>query len=121
MSDKTYNPRHTKEHRHILRKDSTPQERILWARLRDSRLGHKFRRQHGIGGYIADFYCAAKKLVIEIDGAQHYEPEEMEYDMHRTAFFQDQGRTVLRFSNAEINTNINGVLIRICEALNSSS
>ena len=90
---------------------------LLWLQLKNSQLGFKFRRQHGIGRYIADFYCVAKKLVIELDGSQHYEPVEMEYDKQRTEFFREQGCEVVRFSNAEINTNLEGVLIKIQDLL----
>jgi len=68
-----YNILKLKDRKIDLRNKQTPQEIILWSRLRREQLGSKFRRQHSIGGYIADFYCPSKKLVIEIDGSQHFE------------------------------------------------
>ena len=101
-----------------LRNNSTPQEILLWLKLKNSQLGFKFRRQHSIGGYITDFYCPEKKLVIEIDGSQHFEKENEEYDKNRSAYFEGLGIKVLRFTNAEINTNMNGVLLEITTELN---
>ena len=76
-------------------------------------MGIKFRRQHSIGGYIADFYCPLKKLVIEIDGSQHFEKEAEEYDKIRSDYFKGLDIKVLRFTNAEINTNMDGVVLKI--------
>ncbi len=100
-----------------LRNNLTPQEILLWVQLKNSGLGFKFRRQHSIGGYIADFYCPSKKLIIEIDGSQHYEKDALEYDENRTNFFEGMKIKVLRFSNAEINTNMGGVLQKVREAV----
>lgn len=96
-----------------LRNNSTPQEILLWLKLKNSQIGLKFRRQHSIGGYIVDFYCPSKKLVIEIDGSQHFVKDNQEYDKTRTEFFEGLSVIVLRFTNAEINTNIDGVLQKI--------
>src|SRR3989344_7416337 len=96
-----------------LRNNSTPQEILLWFKLKHSQLGLKFRRQHSIGGYIADFYCPSKKLAIEIDGSQHFEKEAKEYDSVRSNYFEGLNIKVLRFTNAEINTNMEGVLQKI--------
>jgi very-short-patch-repair endonuclease len=68
---RVYNIPEKKMARRLLRNNATPQEIILWSRLRKNRLGSKFRRQHSIGPYIADFYCPEKTLIIEIDGSQH--------------------------------------------------
>ena len=100
-----------------LRNNATPQEILLWNKLKHSQLGAKFRRQHSIGGYIADFYCPSKKLVIEIDGSQHFEKEAKEYDDIRSAYFEGLDIKVLRFTNAEINTNMDGVLLKILSEL----
>ena len=99
-----------------LRNNSTPQEILLWLKLKNSQLGFKFRRQHSIGGYIADFYCPSKKLVIEIDGSQHFINKE--YDENRSNYFKGLDIKVLRFTNAEINTNIDGVIDSIIKELN---
>ena len=96
-----------------LRNNSTPQEILLWLKLKNSQLGLKFRRQHSIGGYIVDFYCPFKKLAIEIDGSQHFEKESKEYDKVRSYYLRGLDIKVLRFTNADINTNIEEVLLKI--------
>jgi len=96
-----------------LRNNATPQEVLLWSRLKNSQLDFKFRRQHSIGGYIADFYCPLRKLIIEIDGSQHFEKENIEYDLVRTEYFQGLNIKVIRFKNNEINTNLDGVVLKI--------
>ncbi|MBU1102309.1 endonuclease domain-containing protein [Patescibacteria group bacterium] len=98
--------------RRKLRKSSTPQEIILWSKIKNSNLGYKFRRQHSIGKYIVDFYCAKKKLIIEVDGSQHIEKQK-EYDLKKDLFFQKLGFRVLRFMDNEINNNLEGVLMKI--------
>lgn len=87
-----------------LRNNSTPPEILLWLQLKNSRTGFKFRRQHSIGGYVADFYCPSKKLVVEIDGSQHLEKENKEYDDIRSNYFEGLDIKVLRFTNKEVNT-----------------
>ena len=98
-----------------LRNQTTPQELLLWYRLKNKALGYKFRRQHSINNFIADFYCAEKKLVIELDGSQHL--DNMEYDKERTEHFENLGIKVMRFWNGEINKNIEGVVLKIKEEL----
>ena len=89
----------------------TPQEIILWSRLRRNQImGYKFRRQHSIGNYIVDFYCPEKKLIIEIDGLQHKREKDLRYDAKRTGYFNSLGIKVLRFWNNEVLTNLEGVL-----------
>jgi len=115
MKEKISNLPLLKIRRRILRKNLTPQEAILWSRLRDGQLGYKFRRQHSFGIYIADLYCREKQLIVEIDGSQHIEQET--YDAQRTKFFERLGLRVLRFWNNEINKNLEGVVARIQELL----
>ena len=91
-----------------LRKNATPQENHLWYDFLNS-YKIKFRRQRPIGNFIADFYCEEAKLVIEIDGSQHYSEEGMNYDDKRSAFFEKYGIKVLRFANNEVNENFEGV------------
>jgi very-short-patch-repair endonuclease len=98
-----------------LRRRATPQEIILWSRLKKEQLGCKFRRQHSIGDYIVDFYCPEKKIIIEIDGWQHRENKE--YDSKRTQFFESLGFRVLRFWNNEISKNAEGVVLKILDSL----
>ena len=100
-----------------LREDMTRQERHLWYDfLRD--YPAKFRKQQPLGPYIVDFYCHQKKLVIELDGGQHYETTGLESDRQRDAFFAAAGVRVLRFSNLDIDQNFDGVCaaIRLEEA-----
>ena len=96
-----------------LRRSSTPQELKLWLYLKNKNLGVKFRRQHGIGPYIVDFYCKEKNLIIELDGSQHIEAKE--YDEERDAFIKNLNIKVLRFWNNEVDKNITGVLMKIKE------
>lgn len=108
---------HYKRLRKNLRNNATPQEIILWSRLRRSQLGHKFRRQHSIGNYIVDFYCPEKKLIIEIDGGQHDEKNIRKYDENRTKYLESLGLKVLRFWDNEINNNVSGVISTIVSHL----
>ncbi|MBU6955031.1 endonuclease domain-containing protein [Hahella sp. HN01] len=105
-----FNPRYLKQRRQDLRNNLTDPEKRLWQKLRGSQLGVKFRRQHGIGHYIADFYCASCSLVIEVDGDSHYTPDALEYDRERNNYMQSLGIDVIRFSNEEVMKNIDGVL-----------
>ena len=94
-----------------LRKNSTDAERLLWAALRDHRMnGAGFRRQVPIKNYIADFVCHAAKLVIELDGGQHFSDQSEKKDAARSAVIEAQGFKVLRFSNQDVMTNRTGVL-----------
>ena len=93
-----------------LRKNSTPQEITLWTLLRNRRYkDYKFRRQYPIGNYIVDFVCRDKKLIIELDGGQHNEPNNIEYDKSRTEFLKSKGYKVIRFWNNDVDNNIEGV------------
>ncbi|MEJ0028715.1 MAG: DUF559 domain-containing protein [Rhizomicrobium sp.] len=94
-----------------LRRDMTRAETLLWNTLREANLhGFKFRRQHPIGSYIADFAHIRGQLVIEIDGATHGTDDEIAYDRRRTAFLESQGWTVLRFSNTDVYENVSGIV-----------
>ena len=98
-----------------LRKISTDVERILWSELRDNRLnGIGFRRQVPIKNYIADFACHSAKLVVELDGGQHFSEHA---DAARTAVIEARGFRVLRFSDHEMMTNRAGVLETIAAAV----
>jgi very-short-patch-repair endonuclease len=84
-----------------LRQPQTPAETKLWARVRNHQLdGLKIRRQHPIDRFIIDFYCAEAKLCIEIDGDSH--AEQVEYDQARTAWLNERGYAVIRFTNREV-------------------
>ena len=96
-----------------LRKRETKTEKILWSLLSNKKLGVKFRRQHPISQFIADFYCHELKLVIEVDGEIHLHKENIEYDKMRTSVFNDHGISVIRFTNREILKNPGEVLTAI--------
>jgi very-short-patch-repair endonuclease len=92
-------------------------ERRLWSRLRSNQLGIKFRRQVPFGPYIADFMSLQAKLVIELDGSQHYQENARHQDQIRDQYFANEGFIVLRFSNTEVFENLEGVLEMIWEIL----
>ncbi|KKP67377.1 MAG: hypothetical protein UR66_C0016G0015 [Candidatus Moranbacteria bacterium GW2011_GWE1_35_17] len=94
-----------------LRSSATPQEIILWSRLKGKRLGCKFRRQQSFGKYIVDFYCPEKNLVIELDGWQH--KEQIEYDNERSKFLESLNLKIIRFWNNDINNNLDSVILEI--------
>ena len=98
----------------MLRKNMTKQEKKLWYDFL-SNYPIKFVRQRSIGTYIADFYCSKARLVIELDGSQHYTKEGMQYDDNRTYVINQFGVRVVRFSNNDIDKNFEGVCIRIDE------
>ncbi|MBQ8594794.1 MAG: endonuclease domain-containing protein [Oscillospiraceae bacterium] len=97
----------------FLRNNMTKEEKRLWYDFLQ-KSPFRFSRQKILGKYIADFYCAKAKLVIELDGSQHFEKEVREYDNKRTAFLEEYGLKILRIPNSEINNNFEG----ICRYLN---
>ncbi|MGJ7543045.1 endonuclease domain-containing protein [Variovorax sp. LT1R16] len=99
----------------VLRREMTDSERKLWAGLRAEQLGVKFRRQHPLGNYIADFACLAPSLIVELDGSQHQ--AQQGYDERRDAFFRAQGFDVLRFASNDPFTHLDGVLQAIANRL----
>ena len=113
MSKLIHNNEVLKERRKELRKNQTKTEEILWFELRHEKLGFKFKRQHSIGGYILDFYCPQKKLIVELDGEVHNTKEAKEYDEVRDKYFKELGYTTIRFLNREVEDNIEKVLDKI--------
>ena len=95
----------------------TESETVLWNVLRQEIKGYKFRRQHPIGDYIADFVCVTKKLIIEVDGGYHDNPKQQQEDQWRTDYLQNKGFQVMRFKNDEVNFDIKSVIERIKEEL----
>ncbi len=94
-----------------LRKNATDAEKLLWQRLRSKQVGGlKFRRQEPIGYYIVDFVCFSHKLVIELDGGHHAQPDQKQYDHQRDEWLRGQGFVVLRFWNSDVFENIEGVM-----------
>ena len=105
-----------------LRRDSTPAERKLWAVLRGASLdGFKFRRQQRLGPYFGDFVCQSLRLVIEIDGDTHDGARAQARDARRTAFLEHEGYRVIRFTNADVMKNLDGVVGAIRSALQADS
>ena len=101
-----------------LRKNSTKQELILWKLLRNHGINNlKFKRQYPIGNYIVDFVCKEKWLIIELDGGQHNEPNNISYDEERTEYLNNRGYRVLRFWNTDIDKNLKGVYEMILQAV----
>ncbi len=97
-----------------LRKRMTEAEKLLWSNLRNKQVsGFKFRRQHPIWIFIADFYCHEAKLVVELDGGIHQKIEVSEYDTNRTAEIEKFEIKVIRFKNEEVLQNLNMVLSKI--------
>ena len=105
-----------------LRSNLTPAEATLWKYISRKQLdGFKFRRQHSVGIYILDFYCAPAKLAIELDGAHHFTSEGAEYDHARDEYLIGLGVKVLRFENKEVFENLEGALEVIKQALHESN
>ncbi|MFH7587433.1 endonuclease domain-containing protein [Oceanimonas smirnovii] len=118
----TFNRKSQLPFRRALRQEMTAPERILWQQLRAGQTGVKFRRQHGIGPYIVDFYCPSLKLVLEIDGDSHFLNEAaLAYDKQRTLYLSRLSIDVLRFTNLEVMQNLDGVMTVIMEYVRSST
>ena len=97
-----------------LRKNQTKEEAKLWYQfLRGYPL--QFRRQFPVGDYIVDFYCAKAKLVVELDGSQHYDPKTVAYDTQRTAYLEGLGLKVLRYANNDVTQRFQSV----CQAIDT--
>jgi very-short-patch-repair endonuclease len=95
----------------MLRKHETEVEKLLWERLSKNQIfGLRFKRQHPIAYYVADFYCHKAKLVIELDGGYHNYKKQKLYDLNRTMLMNDFGLKVLRFSDKEVLENRDGVV-----------
>ena len=101
------------------RRHMTDAEKVLWNILRQSKCSFKFRRQHPIYDYIADFICLEKRLIIEVDGAYHCEPQQQEDDQIRTDILSDMGYKVLRFTNDKVLSSPHTVLNVIKDEINN--
>jgi len=103
-----------------MRKSMTEAEKILWSSLRGKQLnGYKFRRQHPISQYIADFYCHEKRLIIEVDGGIHMKTDIKENDENRTAELDRFGIRVIRFYNDDVVNDLGAILSAIKKTLES--
>lgn len=112
-----YNNRSTRDLRCKLRREQTDAEKILWHYIRAKQLGHKFLRQYSVGLYMLDFYCARKRLAVEIDGGQHNEKRGSQKDIVRTAYLNEQNISVKRYWNNEVLVNTDDVLEDIVREL----
>jgi len=91
---------------------------VIWQRLRNRQVGGwKFRRQHPVGNYFADFACVEARLIVELDGGQHFEPDAERADKHRTAALEMRGFAVLRFDNRQALAETDAVLTAILQWL----
>jgi len=101
-----------------LRLNQTVTEKIFWDRVRNKQLlGNKFRRQHPINRYIADFYCHKLKFVIELDGGYHLDTDQAKYDFNRDGEMEEFGILVKRISNEQIFTNLESTLVMLSKDL----
>ena len=104
----------------MLRKTDTPCERIMWSHLKGRQIsGYKLRQQHGFGPFVMDFYCPSLRLCIEIDGEVHNTVEARMKDEDRTQFLNQNRIIVIRFRNEEVENNIDNVINRIKECIQS--
>ena len=108
-----------KEYAKENRQHMTAAEKTLWSLLRRTFYGFKFRRQHPINDFIADFICLEAKLIIEVDGAYHNEPQQQVNDRVRTDILSDMGYKVIRFTNEEVLQHPKDVINKIKEELNN--
>ena len=99
------------------RNNQTAAEKCLWQQLRNGELGVKFKRQHIIYDFIADFVCLEKMLIIEVDGAYHFTDSQTEYDIYRTEELERFGFRVLRFTNEEVIYETQEVIRKIKESI----
>ena len=101
-----------------LRENMTEAEKVLWAKVSNKQLGYRFKAQHPIDIFIADFYCHELRLVVEVDGGIHDEVDQIAYDEGRTNELEGFGIKVIRFTNQEVNFQLDKVLAQlsnICE------
>ena len=116
-----YNRASGRPKRKTLRQDAPEPELKLWWHLKGKQLGVKFRRQYSVDAFIIDFYAPSCKLAIEVDGDSHFIESGPDYDRQRTAHLERFGIEVVRFTNADIFENIEGVLAEIGEAVKRRS
>jgi very-short-patch-repair endonuclease len=110
---------HAKVNARALRRRLTPPERLLWSRLKNGQLnGLRFRKQHPVGPFIADFYCHQLRLVVEIDGPTHRD-DQLAYDERRNRWMNDRGLRVIRITGTEVFRNLDGLLSTIARFANA--
>ncbi|MCF0243995.1 MAG: endonuclease domain-containing protein [Bacteroidaceae bacterium] len=106
-----------KEYARAQRKNPTEAEQAMWQLLRKNFKSYKFRRQHVVGEYIADFICLSEKLVVEIDGGYHDVPEQQAKDRQRTEWMQKHNLQVVRFDNEEVLYDSHNVIYQLKKLL----
>ena len=99
------------------RREMTQSETILWKALRKELRAYRFRRQHPIGDYIADFVCLSRRLIVEVDGGYHDTCEQQDDDQMRTDYLNQMGFEVMRFKNEEVDFDVKAVISMIKEKL----
>lgn len=116
-----HNIKSRKKKRQYLRNQATRSEKMLWHELKNSKLGYKFRRQHGIKQYVVDFYCSKLKLIIELDGEVHDFEEQNKHDWLKEKELKDLGFKIIRYKNFQVIKEINKVITnikKVCQKLN---
>ena len=116
---RVYHLTELKPRRRDLRQRSTKSEELLWERLRNNKLGMKFRRQYSVRGYVVDFYCPKKRLVVELLGSVHNSATAKKYDNYRRDYLKAFRITVLEFWNDEVEKDMEGVISKIKSYLTS--
>jgi very-short-patch-repair endonuclease len=108
-----HNRKQLEPYRKSLRNNLTSAEATLWNHLKQNQLGIKFRRQHSVGPFIVDFYCAKSRVAVELDGAGHFTDQGMAYDEKRILYLNQLNIKVIRFENARVFEDLQGVLEEI--------
>jgi very-short-patch-repair endonuclease len=108
-----HNRKYLETFRKNLRNNTTSAEGTLWNHLKQKQLGWKFRRQHSVGNFIIDFYCATERVAVELDGAAHFTEEGMRKDEERTKYLESLNIRVIRFENRRVFEDLEGVLREI--------
>ncbi len=115
---KLYNKSSEKTKRQTLRSNMPPAEQLLWDRIRARQIENcKFRRQYSIGPFVTDFYAPELKLAIELDGESHFAENAQTYDQERDAFLISKGSTLIRFTNGQVEQNLEDVLLAIAQKI----
>jgi very-short-patch-repair endonuclease len=115
---KAFNKKEYKNRRRSLRRNMPKSEAILWSKLKNKQmLGERFLRQYSVDRYIIDFYCPRLKLAIEVDGDSHFASGVVDYDKERQEHIENYGIHFMRFTNADVCENIDGVCQAICDEI----
>ena len=111
---KHYNKSSDKEKRRKLRQNQTSAEDLVWRQLRNRQLlGYKFKRQYSVDHFVIDFYCPELKLAVELDGASHNNPEQIEYDIKRQKYLEEFNIKFVRIKDEDLFGNTNQAFMKI--------